>query len=109
MKPPVVHSLKTLPAYFDAVWRGDKTFEVRLNDRCFQRHDVVSLERHDPAEGQGVSMSFNRIEKEITYVLPGGQFGIEPGYVVLGLGPRPDRFPCCHRHVEDGHAPGCQT
>jgi hypothetical protein len=23
----------------------------------------------------------------ITYVLTGGQFGIEPGYVVLGLGP----------------------
>jgi hypothetical protein len=43
------HTLKTWPGPFEAVWRGDKTFEVRLNDRFFQRGDVVVLkewERH---------------------------------------------------------------
>ena len=29
-------------------------------------------------------------EFEITYILTGGQFGIEPGYVVLGLGTASD-------------------
>ena len=39
----VVHQLKTLPVYFDAVERGEKTFEVRRDDRGFQKGDVVRL------------------------------------------------------------------
>lgn len=37
------HSLKTWPAMFEAVWRGDKTFEVRLDDRGYQKGDTVQL------------------------------------------------------------------
>ena len=33
----------------------------------------------------GFTRNCEPIEREITYVLTGGQFGIEPGYVVLGL------------------------
>lgn len=41
------HELKTLPAYFDAVWAGGKTFEVRYDDRGYQRGDQVTLREWD--------------------------------------------------------------
>lgn len=41
------HDLKTWPTFFEAVWRGDKTFEVRLDDRGFQKGDTVALREWD--------------------------------------------------------------
>lgn len=41
----VEHVLKTLPDYFDAVARGEKTFEVRRDDRGFQKGDILVLHR----------------------------------------------------------------
>ncbi len=42
------HKLKTLPAHFDAVLRGDKKFEIRNNaDRGFQKGDTVLLKKLD--------------------------------------------------------------
>jgi|CXWL01.1.fsa_nt_gi hypothetical protein len=43
----MTHELKTLPQYWDAVQRGEKTFEVRRDDRGFQKGDVLELVRHD--------------------------------------------------------------
>lgn len=42
------HELKCWPVYFQRVWTGDKTFEVRLDDRGFQRGDRVVLREWDP-------------------------------------------------------------
>ena len=86
------HELKTLARYFEAVERGDKTFEVRLNDRAFQTGDTITLVKMDN-EGKLYETPpgslFGRItlKRKITYVLQGGQFGIDPRYCVLGLGP----------------------
>ena len=77
-----VHKLKTLPPYWNAVDRGEKNFEVRRNDRGFQKGDVLELNYYDPAE---CWMRREPIHKRVTYVLTGGQFGLEPGYVVMGL------------------------
>jgi hypothetical protein len=44
------HELKIWPQYFRPVADGDKTFEVRKNDRGFQKGDVVMLREWDPAE-----------------------------------------------------------
>ena len=41
----VTHELKCLPVYFDAVKRGDKNFEVRRDDRGFQKGDTIKLMR----------------------------------------------------------------
>ena len=84
----VVHELKTWPVYFDAVERGEKPFEVRRDDRGFQKGDLVKLRRWNAA-WQGYD-KVEPIVREISWILTGGQFGIEPGYVVLGLKePRP--------------------
>jgi hypothetical protein len=78
----MTHELKTLPAYWDAVKRGEKTFEVRRDDRGFQKGDVLELVR---TELQWSDIARSTLRCEITYILTGGQFGIEPGYVVMGL------------------------
>ena len=98
------HILKVEQDYFDAITSGVKPFEVRRDDRGFQKGDKLILckygtERHKgighktgfmDKDGNVVS-SYPQtnegawIEKTVTYVLTGGQFGIEPGYVVLGM------------------------
>lgn len=39
------HSLKTHGVYFDAIKRGDKTFDIRKNDKEYQAGDVLELVR----------------------------------------------------------------
>lgn len=76
---------------FDAVRRGVKTFEVRKDDRAFQTGDTITLVYHDPYGIPGLIPSVKDIDDRapidarITFVLRGGQYGIEPGYVVLSL------------------------
>lgn len=87
----VEHKLKCWPQYFDAIERGDKPFEVRRDDRGFQKGDVLVLQKYDPSEGRYMRPFPGRpgeweLRRKITYILTGGQLGIEPGYVVLGLG-----------------------
>ena len=86
----------------DALKSGEKTFEVRRDDRGFQKGDILVLHRygHNPEKyrqpgymnvrnevvsGYAMIPEVDKFEAEITYVLTGGQFGIAPGYVVLGL------------------------
>jgi hypothetical protein len=82
------HMLKSWPEYFDAVQRGEKTFEVRRADRDFRVGDVLCLQRWEPdredytRDGSGYPATET---VRVSYVLPGGQFGIEPGFVVMGV------------------------
>ena len=95
------HVLKTLPVYWDAIERGDKNFEVRRDDRGFQRGDVLVLRKidgngwfstkpgtgcHDYTKSRWIDAEYYDLRRRITYILTGGQFGIEPGYVVMALG-----------------------
>lgn len=80
----MVHYLKVLPAYWEPLLTGQKTFEVRRDDRGFQTGDLLSLRRWDP-QYHCFTSSAQPINKRIKYILTGGQFGIEPGYVVMGL------------------------
>ncbi len=90
-----IHELKTVNRYWDAVAAGSKTFEVRRNDRAFQTGDIIVLTRttengnYDTRlqdRSPGGSFEKSQISFRITYLLQGGQFGIEPGFCVLGLG-----------------------
>jgi hypothetical protein len=88
----IVHRLKTWARYYDAVADGRKPFEVRRNDRAFQRGDLVELIKvQDESPHYNCTPPDQRfaeitVRKRITYLLQGGQFGIEPGFCVLGLG-----------------------
>lgn len=39
----MIHELKCEVDYYRAVESGDKTFEIRVNDRGFQKGDIVHL------------------------------------------------------------------
>jgi hypothetical protein len=89
------HELKCWPEFFDAVKRGDKPFDVRKNDRGYQRGDVLVLRKWDPAPHNGshyvkpdgghvtYADRADTVRLDVTYVLSG--FGIESGYVCMGI------------------------
>lgn len=79
------HQLKTWPEYFEAVSRGEKPFEVRKFDRPFAVGDVLELQEFVPGVDGG--FTGREFDARVTYLLSGGQFGVEPGYCVLGLAP----------------------
>lgn len=83
------HTLKCWPNYFDAIDERKKNFDVRRDDRGFQKGDIVKLQKWDPEkqryERYVTDNRIHEVERKIKYVLTGGQFGIEPGFVVLGF------------------------
>jgi len=76
------HELKAWPQYFDALLTGEKTFEVRKNDRNFQVGDTLRIRDWNPNNG---AYSGRELEFQVSYLLHWGAFGIEAGNVVLGL------------------------
>lgn len=89
------HVLKTHPPMFRAVRDGVKNFEVRKDDRAFQAGDTVELMFHEPEKVghfPAPPSPWDRdddirtpLTRSVTFVLRGGQYGVEPGYVVLAL------------------------
>lgn len=78
-----IHKLKIWPVYFNCTLAGIKPFEVRKNDRGFKIGDTLILEEYDPKSNKGYTGK--KASRVVSYVLPGGQFGIKAGYCVLGL------------------------
>jgi len=86
------HKLKLPEPYFSAVFSGDKTFEVRRNDRGYQRGDTLVLWDVTSCECGSDTCPRVRpaIERRVSFVFAGDPNlrdlgGITPGYVVLGL------------------------
>ncbi len=78
------HALKILKRYIPRIFSGQKTFEIRKNDRDFQVGDILRLYEYDPDSGiqwayEGRSPS---ILVEIVYISSAYQ---QEGYVVLGI------------------------
>lgn len=77
----MIHALKTLPEYFDAVLSGRKTFEIRRNDRDYNEGDYLALNEWDGEVYTGRSCMV-----QIDYILYNSDF-LEPGYVALSIKP----------------------
>ena len=73
------HHLKCESKYYQAIERGFKKFEVRLNDRNFRVHNLVYL--HETINGEYTGNTLPPLE--IQYVLRGGKFGIEENYCIF--------------------------
>jgi hypothetical protein len=95
------HDLKTWNNYFQAVWDRDKLFEVRWDDRGYQKGDTVRLREWDHAGSCDCGSkdhadtcarySGREITGVITYVIAsvparGAQRGLSCGYVTMSLG-----------------------
>ena len=103
-----VHELKITKEYADSVHSGDKTFEVRLNDRGFQKGDIV---RFKPLSKSGASVDTRHPlydkEYEITYVL-GSFCGLAQGYVAFGIKPMPEEPDGYCHHGREVDCNGCK-
>lgn len=77
----MTHTLKTIQPYFDQVIKGEKTFELRKNDRNFQIGDILILQEFDDGAYTGREKDF-----VVTYILKDcPQFGLMDGYAILGI------------------------
>lgn len=89
------HHLKTWPVPYEAVRRGDKTFEIRSNDdRDFAVGDVLCLHKWSPGNQLYITADgyHTRHEEEsaltrthVTYVLHGGRFGLPRGICAMSI------------------------
>lgn len=75
------HTIQLELAFCDAVLSGEKSFEIRLNDRGYQKGDRIKF-----MSIENSLRCYHEIDKreyEITYVLNG--WGLSDGYVVFGI------------------------
>lgn len=96
-----IHRLKTWPVYFSKLLTGNKTFELRKNDRDFKVGDILVLEEFasETKEFSGRSLEF-----QITYILElDAYLGLDSNFVILGIRetkikiakPNPGELPRC--------------
>jgi len=78
----MIHKLKLNEEFFGEVLTGNKTFEVRRNDRDYKVGDWILLQSYCPLKKQYTG---GEVRRKITYILQGGNYGVEEGFVVLGI------------------------
>lgn len=80
-----MHFLDVQTIYFEALLRGEKTFEIReKRDRNFQIGDILVLDEL----AQDSWYTGRRLYRVVTYIVTGA-FGIPETHVVMGLGRLP--------------------
>lgn len=79
----MIHELKTWNEYFEEIFMGHKTFEVRKADRPFKKGDILILREWNLKTKQYTG---RELARNVSYVLEGGQFGIEKGFMVMAIG-----------------------
>jgi hypothetical protein len=79
----MIHELKTIPPYFDDVLSGEKTFEVRRNDRPFNKGDLLALNEFIPETQCYTGRS---CVVAIEYILGDPEY-VKDNFVILGIKP----------------------
>jgi hypothetical protein len=77
----MIHELKILPEYFNAVISGEKTFEIRMNDRGFAKGDLLALNEFDGRHCTG-----NSCVVYVDYILDSSEY-CKKGMVVMAIKP----------------------
>ena len=89
-----IHQLKLNVEFADAVLSGEKSFEIRENDRGFQKGDRVQFTVVNPKavfSSCHVDHPLNNKEYEIAYVING--WGLKNGYVAFSINEVPEYLP----------------
>jgi hypothetical protein len=81
-EPTTLHDLKTWPQFFERILTGEKTFEVRKNDRRFKVGDVLVLREFEEWRNRGYTGRSVRVA--VTYIT---DFEQKPGFVVMAIKP----------------------
>ena len=85
------HILKTDPEVFDLVMEGEKTFEIRLNDRDYQAGDDLCLRRtrytgEEMSAGAPLEYTGSFWTVKATHVLNGPIYGLVDGWCIISIG-----------------------
>ncbi|WP_051663137.1 ASCH/PUA domain-containing protein [Alicyclobacillus macrosporangiidus] len=75
------HELKTWPEYFEPLLHGEKTVELRKDDRGYAVGDTLILREYDPDTRQYTGRICTRT---VTHILRGGPW-LQDGYVALSV------------------------
>lgn len=94
---PFCHELKCWPEYFQAVMDGRKAFEIRRTDRDFCVGDHITLREWD---FQTSEYSGREVGVTITYLVPGGEWGLPDGICVLGIVKKYERIRLVQTEVD---------
>ena len=78
-----IHRLKTWCEPFQAVKHGLKPFEIRKNDRDYRKGDYLVLDEWNHVTGSYTTDE--PIVRVVTYLLPGGRFGLAEDHVAMGV------------------------
>lgn len=80
----MTHKIKIKESFADAVYKGEKTFEIRFNDRGYQKGDLVEFIVVSDSEGpKTIKHPLMGMTFVIDYVLSG--WGLQDGYVVFSI------------------------
>lgn len=94
-RAPINHDLKLWPQYFPSLASGDRTAEVRQNDRDFRVGDVATFREWDPTTGEYTGHI--PLQRVITFVVRGPLFAgnglaaVSSEFAVLSLQPLPEQ------------------
>lgn len=83
-----IHALKTWPEYYHAVDAGDKTVEIRKDDRGFDVGDILVLYEFDPSSELGYTGELT--SRRVTHVLR--EPWVPEGFVALSITPVTESF-----------------
>ena len=77
----MVHELKILPEYFEQVKNGNKTFEIRKDDRNYETLDYLYLREYWMGRYTG-----REAMKQVKYILKDcPDYGLKKGFVILAM------------------------
>jgi len=78
----MIHEIKCQPEYFEPLLTGDKTCEVRENDRDYQVDDILLIREFNPRTRDGYTK--RSVARRITHILRDFP-AVDKKYVVLSL------------------------
>lgn len=76
------HELKCVDPFFGQVYDGEKTLEMRFNDRNFQKGDIIDLKRYNSSS---YNSPYEPIVLLVTNVLTGERWGIKDGWCAISF------------------------
>jgi hypothetical protein len=115
-----VHDVKCWPEPFAALRRDEKPYEIRVNDRDYHVGDVLRLHEFDPAGCPTRDLTTGAVlacgsytgeeeERVVTYMTPGGEWGLPEHLCVLGLARLASRAPAEDRGARERLARACRS
>lgn len=87
----IEHLLKTDADVFRAMLSGEKTYEIRFNDRNFGIRHVLHLAETEytgkqmKEEGKPLKFTGRIFNCQVTHILRGPIYGLQDGWVILSV------------------------